>query len=145
MFELHGRWEFLGQTAYATWAPILTALYGRGVDVAIEAVGDPPSIKLTGAVIKQGRGKIVCVGWHQVPDTYELFDWIKSPIIYSPQGVGMSLNPRSELPRAMWALKKGIYPMEKLVTHKYKLEEVDKAFQDALGRTPGYIKGVVMP
>ena len=91
------------------------------------------------------RGKIIAVGGHQAPDTYDLFDWIKSPVIYSPQGIGMSLNFKSELRRAMWSLEKGIYPMEKLVTHKYALEDIDKAFQDNLGRTPGYIKGVVMP
>jgi Zn-dependent alcohol dehydrogenase len=45
----------------------------------------------------------------------------------------------------MWALQKGIYPMEKLVTRKYKLEDIGRAFEDNLGRTPGYIKGVVMP
>lgn len=118
---------------------------GRGVDVAIEAVGHPPGIKLVGSVIKSGRGKIIAVGWHQAPDTYELFDWIKSPIIYSPQGVGMSVNPQRELTDAIWAIQKRIYPMDRLVTHRYKLEDMDKAFQDNLGRTPGYIKGVVMP
>jgi len=35
--------------------------------------------------------------------------------------------------------------MEKLVTHRYKLEDIDRAFRDNLDRTPGYIKGVVMP
>lgn len=118
---------------------------GRGVDVAIEAVGHPPGVKMVGSVIKRNRGKIIIVGWHQAPDTYELFDWIKSPIIYSPQGEGMSVDPQKELTLAMWALQKGIYPMEKLVTHRYKIEEIDKAFQDNIGRTPGYIKGVVMP
>jgi threonine dehydrogenase-like Zn-dependent dehydrogenase len=118
---------------------------GRGVDIAIEAVGHPPGIKLTGAVIKVNRGKIITVGWHQAPDTYELFDWIKCPIIYSPQGIGLSADQKSELKRAMWALEKGIYPMEKLVTHKYKLQDIDKAFRDNVGRTQGYIKGVVIP
>lgn len=118
---------------------------GRGVDVAIEAVGHPIGLHLVGAVIKRGKGKIVSIGWHQAPDTYDLYDWIKSPIIYSPQGTAMSPHPEECLPRAIWAVKKGIYPMEKLVTHKYKLEEIDRAFQDATGRTPGYIKGVVMP
>jgi len=116
----------------------------RGVDVAIEAVGYPAGLKLANAVIKWGRGKIISMGWHQTPATYELYDWIRSPIVYSPQGIGMSLDPDSELPRAMWAIEKGIYPMTKLVTHKYRLEEIDKAFSDNLGRTPGYIKGVVM-
>ncbi|MFC2015102.1 zinc-binding dehydrogenase [Chloroflexota bacterium] len=118
---------------------------GKGVDVAVEAVGHPIGMKMVGEVIKSGRGKIVVVGWHQAPDTYELQSWIKSPIIYSPQGIGMSTDPKSELPRALWAIQQGIYPMEKLVTHKYKLEEIGQAFEDNLGRTPGYIKGVVMP
>ncbi len=118
---------------------------GRGVDVAIEVVGRPIGIKMTGDVIKNNRAKVILVGWHQAPDTYELFNWIKSPIIYSPQGIGMSTNYQSELERAMWALKAGIYPMEKLVTHKYRLEDIGQAFEANLSLTPGYIKGVVMP
>ena len=118
---------------------------GRGVDVAIEVVGHPPGIKMVGNVIKNNRARIIMVGWHQAPDTYELFSWIKSPIIYSPQGIGMSTDYQSELTRAMWALQKGIYPMEKLVTNRYKLEDIGKAFEDNLSRKPGYIKGVVMP
>jgi len=113
--------------------------------VAIEAVGHPIGIKLASAVLKNNRGKMIIVGWHQAPNTYELFSWIKSPIIYSPQGIGMSTDYRSELQRAMWALQHGIYPMEKLVTHRYKLEEINNAFEDSLNRSPGYIKGVIMP
>ena len=118
---------------------------GKGVDVAIEVVGHPPSMKMVGDVIKNNRGKIIAVGWHQSPDTYELQSWIKSPVIHSPQGIGMSTDPKSELPRALWAIENGIFPMDKLVTHKYKLEDINQAFEDNLGRTPGYIKGVVMP
>ena len=118
---------------------------GRGVDVAIEVVGHPIGIKMTGDVVKANRGKVILVGWHQAPNTYELFNWIKCPIIYSPQGIGMSTNYQSELERAMWALEKGIFPMNQLVTHKYKLEDIGQAFEANLGTTPGYIKGVVMP
>jgi threonine dehydrogenase-like Zn-dependent dehydrogenase len=117
----------------------------RGVDIAIEVVGHPVGVKLTGDVIKNNRGKVILVGWHQAPDTYELFNWIKCPVIYSPQGIGMSTDPKSELQRAMWALKNGIFPMPKLITHKYKLEDIARAFEANLQRTPGYIKGVVMP
>jgi len=126
-------------------AEVMKITGGKGADVAIEVVGHPIGLKTVGAVIKNNRGKMIVVGWHQAPDTYELQSWIKSPIIYSPQGIGMSTDPQSELPRALWAIQKGIYPMEKLVTHKYKLEEIGKAFEDNLGRTKGYIKGVVMP
>jgi L-iditol 2-dehydrogenase len=126
-------------------AEVMKITGGRGVDVAIEVVGHPPGLKMVGEVIKNNRARIIAVGWHQAPDTYELFNWIKSPIIYSPQGIGMSTDYQSELRRAMWAVQKGIFPMKKLITHRYKLEEIDKAFQDNLKRTPGYIKGVIMP
>ena len=126
-------------------AEVMKITGGRGVDVAIEVVGHPPGMKMVGDVLKNNRGRIIAVGWHQSPDTYELFSWIKSPIIYSPQGIGMSTDYQSELTRAMWALQKGIYPMEKLVTHRYKLEDIGQAFEDNVNRTPGYIKGVVMP
>jgi len=126
-------------------AEVMKITGGRGVDVAIEVVGHPPGVKMVGDVLKRNRGKIIMVGWHQAPDTYELFSWIKCPVIYSPQGIGMSTDYQSELVRAMWAVKNGIFPMKKLVTHKYKLEDIDKAFQDNLNRTPGYIKSVIMP
>ena len=126
-------------------AEVMKITGGRGVDVAIEVIGHPPGIKMVGDAIKNNRGKIILVGWHQAPDTYELFSWIKSPIIYSPQGIGMSTDYQSELERAMWALEKGVYPMRELVTHTYKLEEIDRAFQDNLNRTSGYIKGVILP
>jgi threonine dehydrogenase-like Zn-dependent dehydrogenase len=126
-------------------AEVMKITGGRGVDVAIEVVGHPPGLKMVGDVIKNNRGRIIAVGWHQSPDTYELFSWIKCPIIYSPQGIGMSTDYPSELTRAMWALQKGIYPMEKLVTHRYRLEDIGQAFEDNLSRKPGYIKGVVMP
>jgi threonine dehydrogenase-like Zn-dependent dehydrogenase len=57
----------------------------------------------------------------------------------------MSTDYQSELQRALWAVEKGIFPMKKLITHKYKLEDIGKAFEDNVNRTPGYIKGVVMP
>ena len=126
-------------------AEVMKITGGRGVDVAIEVVGHPPGVKLVGEVIKNNRAKIIMVGWHQSPDVYELFNWIKSPIIYSPQGIGMSTDYQSELRRAMWALEKGVFPMHKLVTHRYKLQDIGQAFEDNLRRTAGYIKGVVMP
>lgn len=41
-------------------------------------------------VIKTNRAKVILVGWHQAPATYELFNRIKCPIVYNPQGIGMS-------------------------------------------------------
>jgi len=46
-------------------------------------------------------------------------------------------------------LRNGVTPetirqSRELITHTYKLEELDKAFEDSMGRRGGYIKGVVV-
>ncbi len=41
--------------------------------------------------------------------------------------IGMSTDYQSELSRAMGALEKGIYPMDRLVTNRYKLEDIAQA------------------
>ncbi len=91
-------------------AEVMKITGGRGVDVAIEVVGHPPGLKMVGEVMKNNRPKIIAVGWHQAPDTYELFSWIKSPIIYSPQGIGMSTDYQSELPAPCGPCKKVFSP-----------------------------------
>ncbi len=45
-------------------------------------------------------------------------------------------------------LRNGVTPetikaSRELITHTYKLEEIGKAFEDAMGRRDSYIKGVV--
>ena len=43
------------------------------------------------------------------------------------------------------ALEAGLYPMEKLVTHKFSLEYVGKGFEALINPPTGYVKGIVMP
>jgi len=48
-----------------------------------------------------------------------------------------------DLRRGMDALCRGVFPMEKLVTHRYPLERVQQGLEAMVGGTPGYIKGVI--
>ena len=45
----------------------------------------------------------------------------------------------------MLGLQKGIFPMEKLITHRYKLEDIQQGFEDSINRAEGYIKGIITP
>ena len=47
--------------------------------------------------------------------------------------------------RAMDALIRGVFPMEKLVTHSIPLDELQQGFDMMLSGSDGYIKGVVVP
>jgi len=50
-----------------------------------------------------------------------------------------------DLEIAMKALEQGIYPMEKIITHKYKLEDIGEGIEAARTYPKGYVKGIVTP
>lgn len=45
---------------------------GRGVEVAIEATGKPEPLEIASRVLRKPRPKLVLIGWHNVPATYNL-------------------------------------------------------------------------
>jgi len=120
---------------------------GRMCDVVYEGIGHPIGVTLASKVIRQ-NGKILLFGYHGTPNTYDL-RWVafNAATVYNPHGTYQP-DPRiyeRNLETAIWAVEKGIYPMKKVITHKFKLDELNKAYEMALGRTAGYIKGVVVP
>jgi len=42
-------------------------------------------------------------------------------------------------------LSKRIFTLDKLVTHKWRLDEIQKAFEYASKKPSDYIKGVIIP
>ena len=45
----------------------------------------------------------------------------------------------------MGALGRGVFPMQQLITHRFGMNEIGTAMEACVTRTPGYIKGVVIP
>lgn len=117
---------------------------GRGVEVAIEATGKPKPLEIASKVLRKPRPKLVLVGWHSVPDVYNLSLWGNGAVVHNPHP-NYSLNPAEDIRRALWAAQKGIFPMEKMVTHRFPFKDIGKAFEMALSQEDGYIKGVVKP
>ena len=58
---------------------------------------------------------------------------------------GYCLDLSDELRRAMGALGRGVFPMQQLITHRFGMNEIGTAMEACVTRTPGYIKGVVIP
>jgi threonine dehydrogenase-like Zn-dependent dehydrogenase len=120
---------------------------GKMCDVAIEGIGHPAGVTLTSKVIKDSPppGTIILYGYHAVPDNYDLSMWgPKAPLIISLHPA-YSPDQMRDLEISMKAVEKGIYPVEKLITHKWKLEEINEAHEAAYKSPPleGYIKGIV--
>jgi threonine dehydrogenase-like Zn-dependent dehydrogenase len=120
---------------------------GRMCDVVFEGIGKPVGVALASQVIRSSPppGTIVLYGYHAWPDVYDLSLWgPKAPVI-------LSLHPEHspdqirDLEIAMQAVARGLYPLEKLITHRYPLDEVGKGFEALVHPPEGYIKGIVTP
>jgi threonine dehydrogenase-like Zn-dependent dehydrogenase len=120
---------------------------GRMCDVAFEGIGRPAGVALTSQVIRSSPppGIIVLYGYHAVADTYDLSLWgPRAPVI-------LSLHPEHspdqarDLEIAMQAVSRGFYPMEKLISHRYPLEDTAKGFEALVNPPSGYLKGIVLP
>lgn len=118
---------------------------GRGTDVVFEVTGNAKAAELAALTLRPHRARYALAGWYGRPEQYVLRNWTtKGAVILTPHPK-YSLDPADDMRRAMDALARGVFPMDKLVTHTFALEDVQKGFEMMLGAAPGYIKGVVTP
>ncbi len=118
--------------------------HGRGIDVAVEVVGLPEPAELAArALRKGGRPRYVLAGWHGQPGTFTLRNWTTVGAEILCAHPSYSLDPMEDLRRGVEALGRGVFPMERLVTHRFPLERVQEGLEAMVGKTPGYIKGVI--
>jgi threonine dehydrogenase-like Zn-dependent dehydrogenase len=118
---------------------------GHGVDVAMEASTVPAGFELAGQALKRGRPKLVVVTTALPGATYDVQGLMAVGAEVHFAEPGHCLDPVDELRRAMDGIARGVFPMEKLITHRYGLHEVTAGMEAALARTPGFVKGIVVP
>lgn len=95
---------------------------GRGVDVAIECVGYPATFDVCQKIISIG-GHVANVGVHGKPVSFDLQDlWIKNITL----STGLVNANTTEM--LLNVLKSGKIDATQLITHHFKLSEVEKAY-----------------
>lgn len=93
-----------------------------GVDVAIEAVGVPQTWDICQKIVKAG-GNIANVGVHGKKVDFQIQDlWIKNLTITT------GLVNTNTIPMLLKAATTNKFPLKKLITHHYKLSEIEKAY-----------------
>ncbi|SDG35769.1 zinc-dependent alcohol dehydrogenase family protein [Epilithonimonas hungarica] len=95
----------------------------EGVDVAIEAVGIPPTWDICQKIVKPG-GHLANVGVHGVKVDFEIQKlWIKNLTITT------GLVNTNTTPMLLKATATNKLPLESLITHHYKLDQIEEAYQ----------------
>lgn len=119
--------------------------HGHGADIVFEVTGNARAAELAAQTLRPQRAKYALAGWYGKPEQYVLRNWTtKGAVILTPHPK-FSLDPADDMRRALDALARGVFPMNKLVTHTFALDDLQHGFEMMLGAAEGYIKGVVTP
>jgi Threonine dehydrogenase and related Zn-dependent dehydrogenases len=104
-------------------ARIMEMTGGLGVDVAIEAVGVPATFDTCQKIVSAG-GSIANVGVHGKPVELHIEElWIKNI------NISMGLVSTNTTPMLLKTLGSGKVDPAKLVTHRFKLDEILEAYE----------------
>lgn len=116
---------------------------GKGVDIAVEAAGTQQTLDLAANCARM-EGKLEVFGFHvgdarSVP--WGFWNWmafqiinghVRSPQVYvEGMKIGLAL------------LESGKLSMGPLITHRFALQEINRAFEIAAGKPEGFVKGVI--
>jgi len=127
---------------------------GHGVDVAIEITGRMAGFSLAGRILRGGgpvtsaggRGKIIMASLYEKPEPmdigYELM--FKAPTMLSTHP-WYSMNYMDDLRRGVGGYLKGLFPIDRLITHEFGLEAINEAFCAMEKSEEGFIKGIILP
>lgn len=103
-------------------ARIMEMTHGKGVDVAIEAVGVPATFDTCQKIVAAG-GNIANVGVHGKPVELHIEElWIKNI------NISMGLVNTNTTPMLLKTLGNARVDPAKLVTHRFKLDEMMTAY-----------------
>ena len=121
----------------------LASLVPEGLDFAIEAVGRPDTLAAAFACLRP-RGTMVAVGLGHhdavIPVPLNQLVQREKRVVGSLYG---SSNPVVDLPRLFDLYRTGRLPLDLLLGRRYRLDEVNQAYQDLATGAVG--RGVLLP
>jgi threonine dehydrogenase-like Zn-dependent dehydrogenase len=114
-----------------------------GVDVAIEAAGNPHALTLAGRMVK-AHGTLAIVGFHQggvVPIDMELWNWKALSIINAHER--RHAYQMDCMARGLRLVEAGKLHLAPLVTHRFPLDKVDTAFNTLMSKPADFVKAII--
>ena len=120
-------------------------LKGQNADISIEIAGNMKALNLCAFSIKDRWGKIIIPSFYTKKEKFEIGGYLmrKAPQL-RPVHPAFSKDKFDDLKRAMWALNEGIFRMDKLITHKFKLNNIGEAFEFSIKKDHDFIKSIII-
>ena len=133
--------EVFGPNGEGLQDAVETATDGRGVDIAVEAVGGYTDQTAQFAMtVTRSQGRMVVLGKFKVPVS---LDWeparIREQVIVFSYCYGV-IHGRHDFEVAIDLMARRNAQLDQLVTHSFALSDIESAFETASNKSTGSIK-----
>jgi threonine dehydrogenase-like Zn-dependent dehydrogenase len=121
----------------------LKELQKEPLDLVVEAAGAAATLSQATELVRPG-GKLGIFAWHHAPRSVDLSIWHMRGlrVMNCAPSIGRDRNEET-WDRAIRLMKRGIFDMTPLVTHRHPADDVQAAMELAAERPADYIKGVL--
>lgn len=116
---------------------------GRGVDIGVEAAGIQATLDLTAGIVRM-EGQLEVFGFHQgSPRTVNWghWNWMAFRIVNGHTRTQAVYVEGIRI--GMEMIRNGMLDMAPLVTHTYTLDDINRGFEEAARKGPGFVKGLI--
>ncbi|MFO7897719.1 MAG: zinc-binding dehydrogenase [Planctomycetota bacterium] len=138
-----GATQALDPTAGDAREQVLELTGGRGADVAVEFAGRPEAVTIAARSLRR-RGRLVLGGGHSVGDEEDVAIYMSAITVHHAPPA-FSPDEADDWRRAIDAMAAGRFPLQRLVSHRFRLSDIQDAFETAsAGAEIGYRKGIVL-
>ena len=108
---------------------------GAGADIAFVAVGAPPAVKQATRIVRK-RGRVTVVGIFGAEVPIDMTWLVRRELEIKGAYDAKPVN----FPQSIDLISKGLVDVNSVLTHRFKLEDAEEAFQVALNKTGGKIQ-----
>jgi len=118
---------------------------GKGADVIIEFTGKPVGFELASHIVRYSRAKLLVPGSHIQPAQYNLWPLMLKGADVAFVHPAYSQDFDEDLRRGLQGLRSGLFALDRILTHRFTLDNVTEGFEMARTGADGYVKGLLLP
>lgn len=120
---------------------------GRMADFAIEGTGIPALLNEAQDYLRAGRNSRLALmsSHHEAAPLFDFRKAIDRGLTIMAAHPPCSENEREDFRRAVQFINNGTFNNKELITHEFRLDEIQQAFEMLEHRPADYLKGIVVP
>ena len=115
---------------------------GRLADVAVEGTGGP-GVNLAIELLQAPRPKLVIMSSFKAPIEVDMASLCAKAVTMLHAHPGICVDREDGCRRTETLINNGVFKTDRLISHRFPLADVQKAFETFENRGRGYLKGIV--